>query len=273
MHFPELSNNVDWGPVRCDLRSACWHRFWFHAHFRQRLLAVVVEGTPYPPADPNAPLTENQFILEGCIKDVLSLGPDPDDGDVDEVVETTEEASTRISPLVTLAPPPAHRQMEQRLWIAIALVLLQRCAPQDKLVIHLLDAQTLIAELSPALEIDQPLLRCSLVTGDVGVSVWQGREKLRDWIIAAFLAFPALNGPGFSKILLVLYCVFWTQEDGSLISRCIQRQRLTCNSKRGVFYNQQTTLGVLKLTTKQSSPVYADSINRQIIETVLMQFS
>lgn len=27
MHFPELSNNVDWGPVRCDLRSACWHRF------------------------------------------------------------------------------------------------------------------------------------------------------------------------------------------------------------------------------------------------------
>lgn len=87
---------------------------------------------------------------------------------------------TRISPLVTLAPPPAHRQMEQRLWIAIALVLLQRCAPQDKLVIHLLDAQTLIAELSPALEIDQPLLRCSLVTGDVGVSVWQGREKLRD---------------------------------------------------------------------------------------------
>ena len=117
--------------------------------------------------------------------------------------------STRISPLVTLAPPPAHRQMEQRLWIAIALVLLQRCAPQDKLVIHLLDAQTLIAELSPALEIDQPLLRCSLVTGDVGVSVWQGREKLRDWIIPAFLAFPALNGPGFSKILLVLYCVFW----------------------------------------------------------------
>lgn len=50
-----------------------------------------MEGTPYPPANPNDPLTENQFILEGCIKDVLSLGPNPEDGDVDEVVDNTED--------------------------------------------------------------------------------------------------------------------------------------------------------------------------------------
>ena len=55
-------------------------------------MAVFLEGTQYPPVDPNNP-TENELVLEGCIKDILSLGPSEDRNPDDEgtAVDTAED--------------------------------------------------------------------------------------------------------------------------------------------------------------------------------------
>ncbi len=94
MHSPKLPTNVAWGPVGHDLHSACWlPSLLILCSFPAAFFGCFLEGSAtYPPANPNDP-SEEELILEGCIKDILSLGAlaDCDSADVSRVLEITQD--------------------------------------------------------------------------------------------------------------------------------------------------------------------------------------